>query len=74
MSQQGIQLDGNKEVTLKLKTSSVAFITNVLGAQSMASVAQAGQDGLLTQIANQLIAQHQPTETKPATGSEPDSK
>ena len=40
--QQQIQIDGDKPMTLKLSTNAVMFLSQMLGAQPMAIVTQAG--------------------------------
>jgi len=56
--QQQIQIDGDKEVTLTMKTNAALFLSQMLGAQSNAIVTQAGQQGLLADITAQVAQQH----------------
>lgn len=58
MNQQQIQIDGDKPMTLKLSTNAVMFLSQMLGAQPMAVVTQAGQQGLLADITAQVAEQH----------------
>lgn len=58
MTQQQIQINGDKPMTLKLSTNAVMFLSQMLGAQPMAVVTQAGQQGLLADITQQVAEQH----------------
>ena len=58
MSQQQIQIDGDKPMTLRLSTNAVMFLSQMLGAQPMAIVTQAAQQGLLADITAQVAQQH----------------
>ena len=65
---QQVQIDGSKEITLRLSTSSVAFLMQLLGAQTTVVVTQAGQQGLLAEMDKQLSTQHG---LRPAEGTAP---
>lgn len=58
MTQQQIQIDGDKPMTLKLSTNAVMFLSQMLGAQPMVVVTQAGQQALLADITQQVAEQH----------------
>jgi hypothetical protein len=58
VTQQQIQIDGDKPMTLKLSTNAVMFLSQMLGAQSNAIVTQAGQQSLLADITQQIGEQH----------------
>lgn len=57
-----MQLDPAKTVTLEMSNAAALVLHQLLGSQSMASLAQAGQSGLYESIAQQLMAQNQPAQ------------
>lgn len=74
MSQQQIQIDGDKPMTLQLSTHAVMFLSQMLGAQPVAVVTQAGQQALLADISRQVGEQHglsQPGAVVPTGGAVP---
>lgn len=57
---QELQVDGDKEVALTLKNSSAVYLLQLVGALPMSAVANAGQDGLFRELAQQIRTQNQP--------------